>query len=92
MMTAAFHSGLEFLQNRGVLSLSRAFHCRWHWEMAQLNVVVRTLIRIAFGTALPSGSHADALESYRQATGLNPARLVHRCGQLLRTSSPDASN
>ena len=46
--------------------------------MAQLNVVVRTLIRIAFGTALPSGNHADALESYKQATRLSPERLIHR--------------
>lgn len=52
--------------------------CRWHWEMAQLNVVVRTLIRIAFGTALPAGSHADALNSYKQATRLDPKRLIHR--------------
>lgn len=46
--------------------------------MAQLNVVVRTLIRIAFGTALPSGTHQDALESYKRATELNPGRLIHR--------------
>jgi len=52
--------------------------CRWHWEMAQLNVVARTLIRLAFGTALPSGTHQDALESYARATELNPGRLIHR--------------
>lgn len=46
--------------------------------MAQLNVVVRTLIRIAFGTALPSGTHQDALQSYTRATELNPERLIHR--------------
>ena len=46
--------------------------------MAQLNVVVRTLIRLAFGTALPSGNHHDALQSYRKATQLNPSRLIHR--------------
>ena len=46
--------------------------------MAQLNVVVRTLIRLAFGTALPPGSHQDALQSYRKATQLCPERLIHR--------------
>ena len=46
--------------------------------MAQLNVVVRTLIRIAFGTALPSGTHQDALQSYVRATQLRPERLIHR--------------
>ena len=52
--------------------------CRWHWEMAQLNVVVRTLIRVMWGTALPPGTHADALLSYNEAVRLNPNRLVHR--------------
>ena len=46
--------------------------------MAQLNVVVRTIIRLAFGTALPSGTHQDALVSYRKATELCPERLIHR--------------
>lgn len=30
---------------------------RWHYEMANLNVVVRTLVRVMFGTALASGTH-----------------------------------
>lgn len=46
--------------------------------MAQLNVVARTLIRIAFGTALPTGTHQDALQSYIRATEINPKRLIHR--------------
>lgn len=28
---------------------------RWHYEMANLNVVVRTLVRVMYGTALASG-------------------------------------
>lgn len=29
---------------------------RWHFEMANLNVVVRTLVRVMYGTALASGT------------------------------------
>lgn len=51
---------------------------RWHSEMANLNVVVRTLVRVMYGTALAPGSHHDALESYQTAVSLAPARLIHR--------------
>lgn len=51
---------------------------RWHYEMANLNVVVRTLVRVMYGTALAPGSHHDALESYQTAVSLAPARLIHR--------------
>ncbi|KAL3158803.1 hypothetical protein ABBQ32_011530 [Trebouxia sp. C0010 RCD-2024] len=51
---------------------------RWHFEMANLNVVVRTLVRVMYGTALASGSHHDALESYERAVALAPSRLIHR--------------
>lgn len=64
--------------SRGTYPFLRVAACRWHWEMAQLNVIARTLIRIAFGTALPSGSHADALVSYSTACQLAPHRLIHR--------------
>ncbi|KAK9814776.1 hypothetical protein WJX72_011282 [[Myrmecia] bisecta] len=50
---------------------------RWHWEMAQLNVVVRALVRMMYGTALSPGTHAEALASYQRAVELNPNRLVH---------------
>ncbi len=30
---------------------------RWHYEMANLNVVVRTLVRVMYGTALAPGGH-----------------------------------
>lgn len=29
---------------------------RWHYEMANLNVVVRTLVRVMYGTALAPGA------------------------------------
>lgn len=51
---------------------------RWHWEMAQLNSIVRTLIRLVYGTSLASGSFTEALECYRKAAELNPTRLVHK--------------
>jgi tetratricopeptide (TPR) repeat protein len=51
---------------------------RWHYEMAQLNAVVRTLIRICYGTALMEGSFSEALTCYRTAAELNPGRVIHR--------------
>lgn len=50
---------------------------RWHYEMSKLNVVVRTVVRIMYGTSLQPGTREDALEAYRQAAVLAPHRLVH---------------
>jgi tetratricopeptide (TPR) repeat protein len=50
---------------------------RWHHEMAKINGLVRTLIRIMYGTALQTGTREDALEMYRKAVELAPQRLVH---------------
>lgn len=50
---------------------------RWHYEMANLNFVVRHLIRVLYGAALMPGTFEDALQSYRRAVSLNPVRLVH---------------
>eukprot|EP00208_Stichococcus_sp_RCC1054_P007498 CAMPEP_0206135816 /NCGR_PEP_ID=MMETSP1473-20131121/1081_1 /ASSEMBLY_ACC=CAM_ASM_001109 /TAXON_ID=1461547 /ORGANISM="Stichococcus sp, Strain RCC1054" /LENGTH=413 /DNA_ID=CAMNT_0053527929 /DNA_START=227 /DNA_END=1469 /DNA_ORIENTATION=+ len=57
-----------------------AYHLlgRWHYEMAQLNFVVRTMIRVVFGTALAPGSHEEALDAFQRAVDLNPDRLIHR--------------
>ena len=46
--------------------------------MAQVNMVVRTLIRICFGTALMSGTYQEALQHYQTAAELCPSRLIHR--------------
>jgi predicted Zn-dependent protease len=46
-------------------------------DVAQLNFVVRALIRVMYGTALQPGSHAEAAAAYRRAAQLNPQRLVH---------------
>lgn len=53
---------------------------RWHYEMAQINFVVRQLIRIVYGAALAPGRFEDALSEFEAAVGLNPGKLIHRCG------------
>ena len=50
---------------------------RWHHEMAKINGLVRTLIRIMYGTSLQTGTREDALKMYRRAIELAPHRLVH---------------
>ena len=51
--------------------------------MAQLSGIARALVRIVFGTDLPTGTHAEALQHYRRATELNPTRMIHRCAARL---------
>lgn len=58
---------------------------RWHTEMAQLNFVVRALIKMVFGATLGPGSHAEALSAYQRAVDLAPDRLIHRV-ELARTA------
>eukprot|EP01023_Acetabularia_acetabulum_P016161 TRINITY_DN17982_c0_g1_i5.p1 TRINITY_DN17982_c0_g1~~TRINITY_DN17982_c0_g1_i5.p1 ORF type:complete len:410 (-),score=46.96 TRINITY_DN17982_c0_g1_i5:508-1737(-) len=48
----------------------------WNYEMAGLNVVVRTIIRLLFGTNLDPGSYEDALQCFKQAEKLNPHRQL----------------
>lgn len=58
---------------------------RWHFEMSQLNFVVRTMIRVVFGTALDPGTLHEALAAYQKAAELNPERVIHRV-ELARTA------
>lgn len=51
---------------------------RWHHEMSKLNVVVRAIVRMMYGTALMPGTREDALKSYRKAMELAPNRLIHK--------------
>jgi tetratricopeptide (TPR) repeat protein len=51
---------------------------RWHYEMAQINGLLRALVRIMYGTALAPGTRQDALASFRRAVELAPGRLIHR--------------
>ena len=50
---------------------------RWHYEMSKLNVVVRTIVRVMYGTSLAPGNKEDALKSYQKAIDLAPDRLIH---------------
>jgi tetratricopeptide (TPR) repeat protein len=51
---------------------------RWHFEMAQINFVVRQLIRLVYGAALAPGKFEDALSEFEAAVALNPNKLIHR--------------
>ncbi|KAF5827480.1 hypothetical protein DUNSADRAFT_570 [Dunaliella salina] len=51
---------------------------RWHYEMAGLNAVARTLVRLLFGAALMQGTYPAALEHFRTAVSLSPRCIIHR--------------
>lgn len=59
---------------------------RWHYEMAGLNVVVRTIVRWVYNTNLMVGSYQGALQYFQAAANAAPQRLVHRV-ELARTQS-----
>ena len=40
-------------------------------------MVLRTLVRVMYGTGLPPGTREQALASYRRAAELRPSRLIH---------------
>jgi hypothetical protein len=46
--------------------------------MAQINPLLRTLVRLMYGTSLSPGTHTEALASFERAMTLNPARLIHK--------------
>jgi tetratricopeptide (TPR) repeat protein len=46
--------------------------------MSKLNVVVRTIVRVMYGTSLAPGTKEEALESYKKAVELAPKRLIHQ--------------
>eukprot|EP01025_Chloroclados_australasicus_P034903 TRINITY_DN3562_c0_g1_i1.p1 TRINITY_DN3562_c0_g1~~TRINITY_DN3562_c0_g1_i1.p1 ORF type:complete len:413 (+),score=64.60 TRINITY_DN3562_c0_g1_i1:304-1542(+) len=48
----------------------------WNYEMAGVNMVVRAIIRIVFGTNLDPGTYEDALECFKKAESLNPYRQL----------------
>lgn len=70
----AAHKAIEFGPDNDI-----AWHVtgRWHAEMAKLNVVVRTIVKVMYGTSLESGSKEDALRAYKRAIELAPDRLIH---------------
>lgn len=70
----AAHKALELGPDN---DLSHHLMGRWHYEMAKINVVMRTLVRVMYGTSLRTGTREDALAAYRRAIELAPHRLVH---------------
>ena len=57
--------------------LAHHLMARWHFEMAGLNAVARTLIKWFFGASLMQGTYTDALKHYRIASDLCPSRAIH---------------
>mmetsp|Transcript_62833 Transcript_62833/g.199000 ORF Transcript_62833/g.199000 Transcript_62833/m.199000 type:complete len:273 (-) Transcript_62833:668-1486(-) len=57
-----------------------AYYCvgRWHNEMAGVNALVRALVPVLYGAALPSASYETARAALERAVELRPDRLVHR--------------
>lgn len=51
---------------------------RWHYEMASVNAVVRTIIHMLYGTALMAGNYREAAASFERASALRPDMLIHR--------------
>uniref|UniRef100_A0A7S3VT07 Regulator of microtubule dynamics protein 1 n=1 Tax=Dunaliella tertiolecta TaxID=3047 RepID=A0A7S3VT07_DUNTE len=51
---------------------------RWHYEMAGLNAVARTLVRLLYGAALMQGTYPAALQHFQSAVSLSPRCLIHR--------------
>lgn len=50
---------------------------RWHFEMAGLNVLARTFVRIVYGALLHPGSYHGALREFEEASRLAPYRVIH---------------
>jgi predicted Zn-dependent protease len=46
--------------------------------MAQINFVVRQLIKLVYGAALAPGTFEEALTEFQAAASLNPSKLIHR--------------
>lgn len=68
--TNARHLSMQYIHTRT--------HKPVHAEMASLNAVARTLVRILFGAALMQGSYPDASHHFESACTLSPKCLVHR--------------
>jgi tetratricopeptide (TPR) repeat protein len=51
---------------------------RFNYGMASLNIIVRQLIKVVFGSDFRSGTMDDALNYYQNAAALRPDRVIHR--------------
>jgi tetratricopeptide (TPR) repeat protein len=58
---------------------------RWYLALADVGIVKRALVRVAYGK-LPPAKYEDAVRCFEKAIALNPHRLMH-CIELGRTYS-----
>ena len=49
----------------------------WHYEMANLNPVLRAVAKLIYG-AFPPASYEDAVKNFKKAVSLAPQRVAHR--------------
>ena len=65
--------------------LDLAYHmlARWHFEVAEMNFVLRGIAKLVYG-GLPKGTLEDARANYDKAISLAPKRVIHR-HQLAQT-------
>ena len=49
----------------------------WHYEMANLNPVLRTVAKLIYG-AFPPASNEDAVKNFKKAVSLAPQTVAHR--------------
>jgi len=55
---------------------------RWNYEVANMNIFVRALVKIAYG-GLPKASFDAAIQNFKKAIELSPNRVIHHL-QLAR--------
>jgi len=65
--------------------LDLAYHmlARWHFEVAEMNFVLRGIAKLVYG-GIPKGTLADARANFERAVALAPGRVIHR-HQLAQT-------
>ena len=49
---------------------------RWHFDVANMNFLIKGLVKIIYG-GLPPASNAAAIENFKHAIALNPNRIIH---------------
>jgi Tfp pilus assembly protein PilF len=49
---------------------------RWHCEVANMNLFMRAMVKIAYG-GLPKASHELAIQNFKKAIELSPDRIIH---------------
>ncbi len=59
--------------------LDLAYHmlARWHFEVAEMNFILRGIAKLVYG-GIPNGTLAAARTNFEQAIALAPGRIIHR--------------